>query len=1037
MYPLFARISRSIFSPGIECFLKFSVLGLCFLLGAGVTRAQAQPETATGAVAGRVSSQLTGAYLPNARVVVQGTSHETVTDGNGGYRLTGVPAGTVQVRAEYVGLASVTGTVQVVGGHSASMDFALDRTSGQVSTDEGKVFMLEKLEVISDREESAQQRALNQQRQSPNIKNVVAADEYPTVGDDNIGDYMRFIPGLSVIYSGRAASDAQVRGMPSETSTITVDGMALAGAFSSSRSVSLLAVPTANIATIEVTKVPTPDMPAHGLGGSINITSKSGFERTKPLFTYDVFTAFDPDLGFDKRAVPADFINGRPVRPSFRLGYVYPVNKALSVSLNVSQNNTYAEPRTGVVTYDLVRGLPTAITMAAGYQAVTVNTARVGVDWKLGQKNIFGVSYSFRERAADQATPSVAATFGAGATGDATSVQGAAGAVGTLTDGGTWESLYNDTRQADFKYKYLGTEWNIDFGASYSTSGFYFLPEQGYLGASKTVSTAGVTRINATGINGQAGTAEEMVGILTAFTRAGAPFNFNDAGGYSVTTVGASDTSNEVAKGQLRLDARRAFATAQPFTLRGGLAWSSEDQETANYSRSWAFRTGQTAAVREAANYDVINRAFSSPNIFGGTQTWTSGAKLYDLMQSNPAYFTENEATTWQTRVNGAKELNEKISAAYLRLDTYLLQNRLWLVTGLRYERTEDYGEGPLVDPTAQYVRNADGSLARTAANALIPITTNALEVAKLVYTERGIRQKTTYDGFFPSLNATYNLTKDWLLRAGYARTIGRPNLPFVIPGITYGTVSPITNTQTITVVNTRLKPWTADNFDLSLESYMFKGGFGSIGVFQKNISNFFLASSEQATPERLADFGIVPEGDDIFYTIVTRANGGDARVRGFEFTYRQKLLFLPKWASGFQAFVNYTRSELGGSTTADFTGFNPETLSYGVNFTRKRFALKFNATEQGETKRVAVATSATIPADVYQYQGALRRYVLSGEIVINKYLSVYGQWSDFNNSHGYVDVQKRYNASTPEALRGFRVATWGQSVVLGVKGSF
>lgn len=217
---------------------------------------------------------------------------------------------------------------------------------------------------------------------------------FPHPADDNIGDYMRYIPGLSVIYSGRAATDAQIRGLPSDTSSITVDGLALSGAFSgSSRSVSLLSVPTANIATIEDHQGATPDMPAHGLGGSINITTKSGFERTKPLFTYDLFTSFDPDLGFDKRAVPDDFINSRPVRPSSGPVMFTRLIQFLSISLNASQQNTYSEPRTGVVTYDLVRALPSSISMAAGYQSVTVNTARLGVDWKLGTRNIFGASY--------------------------------------------------------------------------------------------------------------------------------------------------------------------------------------------------------------------------------------------------------------------------------------------------------------------------------------------------------------------------------------------------------------------------------------------------------------------------------------------------------------------------------------------------------------------------------------------------------------------------------------------------------------------
>lgn len=1030
--------------PGNRLPFGFGVL--CVSMFGLIMSVHAQSRTGdeAGVVTGRVLSRLTGSYLPNARVTVEGSAQDTVTDANGTYRLTGVPTGAQRITAHYIGLASVTGTVQVEAGRAMPLDFELDRTTGLISTEEDRTLVLEKFEVLSDREESAVQRALNQQRQAPNIKNVVAYDEFPTPGDDNIGDYMRFIPGLSVIYSGRAATDAQIRGLPSDTSSITVDGLALssAGITDSSRSVNLLGVPTANIATIEVTKVPTSDMPAHGLGGSINITMKSGFERTKPLFTYDVNTAFDPGLGVKKRTMPGDFISGRPVRPSVSLGYIFPVNKSLSITVNLAQKNTHSEPVTGVVTYDLVKGLPVNTSMSIGYQSVTVDTARVGVDWKLGSKHIFGTSYSFRERLAEQATPTLTATFGTGATGDATSAIGAAGGVGTLSQTGTWETLENTTRHTDFRYKYLGDDWKIDFGGSYSDSEFVW-PDQeelGYLGGSMTISTAGTTRINETGINSGAGSPAEMLGSLEAFNRNGTPFAFGDASLYYLTTFRSVDRSNEVKKGQMRLDARRDFRTVVPLTMRAGLAWSSENQEVANNSKVYTFRSGQSAAVRTASNYDVIDPTFKN-EVYGQTKTWGSNAKLYDLMLAHPEYFAQtvgDQSTDWQTRVNGNKAFKEEISAVYLRLDTRLLKNRLWLAGGLRYERTEDYGEGPLVDPTLQYQRNADGSLARTSTGAFIPITTNALEVSKLIYIERGTKQKTTYDGLFPSLNATYTLTSDLLLRAGYARTIGRPNLPYIIPGITYGTRSATTNTQTITVVNSRLKPWTADNYDLSLESYLFKGGFGSLGIFQKDISNFFLATSEQATPERLAEFGIVSEpGDDVFYSIVTRANGGDARVRGFEFSYRQKLLFLPKWASGLEAFVNYTRSELDGSTTSDFTGFNPETLSYGVNLIRKRFVVKFNATQQGETKRLAVAQSATIPVGTYQYQGALKRFVLSAEYRINKNLSAYANWSDFNDPDGYVDIQKRYTHDTPAALRGYRIAAWGQSLAVGFKGRF
>ena len=38
-----------------------------------------------------------------------------------------------------------------------------------------------------------------------------------------------------------------------------------------------------------MTKVPTPEMPASGLGGSINLVSRSGFESKRRRFSYDFY----------------------------------------------------------------------------------------------------------------------------------------------------------------------------------------------------------------------------------------------------------------------------------------------------------------------------------------------------------------------------------------------------------------------------------------------------------------------------------------------------------------------------------------------------------------------------------------------------------------------------------------------------------------------------------------------------------------------------------------------------------------------------
>jgi outer membrane receptor protein involved in Fe transport len=83
----------------------------------------------------------------------------------------------------------------------------------------------------------------------------------------------------------------------------------------------------------------------------------------------------------------------------------------------------------------------------------------------------------------------------------------------------------------------------------------------------------------------------------------------------------------------------------------------------------------------------------------------------------------------------------------------------------------------------------------------------------------------------------------------------------------------------TITVRNTALKPWTADNFDLSFEYYTADGGVFSAGVFRKEIRNFFGTSVRLATAETLAELGLDPRY--VGWNLNTKFNSGDARITG------------------------------------------------------------------------------------------------------------------------------------------------------------
>lgn len=171
-------------------------------------------------------------------------------------------------------------------------------------------------------------------------------------------------------------------------------------------------------------------------------------------------------------------------------------------------------------------------------------------------------------------------------------------------------------------------------------------------------------------------------------------------------------------------------------------------------------------------------------------------------------------------------------------------------------------------------------------------------------------------------------------------------------------------------------------------------------------------------------------------YQIATRENVGDARIRGVELGYRQSLTFLPQWARGLQVFINYTKLNLGGSSAAEFTGFNPETMAAGINFVRGRYLIKSTYSYQGEARREAAGVSAAngVPPNTYTYQAKQTRWNINGEYTISRGISVFCSVMDIG---GFNFRTLRYGPNTPDYAKGLRIMRMGSFTTLGVKGRF
>lgn len=275
------------------------ILGFLFIVISSTASAAAVP-TNTGAIEGRIFDLGTGAALANARVTIEAAGKTTTTDESGRFLLSTVPAGAARLVVEYIGLEKQIVSVDVTAGGVARSDIELSRRGKQTPAGKDGVVQLEKFEVVEASEMSAQAIAMNEQRQSASIKNVVAFGEFGDRSPENIGEFLKFLPGISVVQPEGSvdAESISVRGIPANNVGILVDGVQLASAVNdNSRAVSLRGVPLSNISRVEVTKVPTPDYPASGLGGTVNIISANPFDKKTAEFSYQSYIQFNKTDG--------------------------------------------------------------------------------------------------------------------------------------------------------------------------------------------------------------------------------------------------------------------------------------------------------------------------------------------------------------------------------------------------------------------------------------------------------------------------------------------------------------------------------------------------------------------------------------------------------------------------------------------------------------------------------------------------------------------------------------------------------------------
>jgi TonB-dependent receptor len=965
----------------------FARPGLLLIVALGCLAPPARAQDATGSIRGHVANDATGEYLVGASVKLTELSWSTLTDSSGTYEFDKVPAGRHTLQVFYTGLDTAVREITVSAGGETSPDFLL----------QAEIYKLEKYVVTGDREGDAL--SITRQRNADNIKSVLAIDAFGSVANEDPSDLLIRLAGITPQVGDAGDTFAvQIRGVDAQLNSVTVDGNRMSSSAQMSRDFRFGAITAISFDELEVIKSPTPDLDADSIGGIINMKTKSALTmRERRRVTYGAGIQWLHDFWGNQPPLAqghAMHLNG-----SFTWQGLFDVfgrkkNLALTLSGYYSDWAT-ASLRTDRI-YQATMEVPAYIydyRVVDSYGLTKRSNVSLRIDYKLGRHTTLGISGILAYSTGKDGKSYQAHAYLNGGNLNSTYVL-----PGYTND---WVEVSGATYGARYEIQSGAGNWWIEKGRHPQIE---FVHKKG----SMTIDATGAyseTRVERTSPDGgtvlsrmsQTGwtldsSRSKRFPTLTLHPPSGRSIqNLDD---YNFTQITKQDEQrlNKISSFSVNAEYKGRLGY-MPVILKAGARHRRQESARTNDGRRWTYNGSDLSDLQDYA-------AALSP-LYGIITPFVDVKAASRELAQNPDNWREDHEFHERYAREHNRNLREDVRAAYMM--GRIRVGRLGFLGGVRFEDTRatafGYMRNKIISGIDIYDQVAQQN--RFEAEFGPPVTVES-----------------KYSNLFPSAHITYSLTKNILFRGSYSTGIGRPPPNNLVPSTEVAT-------DYINIGNPNLRPQHSKSYDLSFEWYFEPVGQFTAGVFQKNLGDFMYTDSTG-----IAGQGEYEYMDDTLdgREIRIPKNGGRARIRGMELSWRQQFTFLPKAFKGLSAYANYTRLQTEGDYYGDgqvvknrLLRFIPESLNVGFTYKYRNFWSRLSCTYTGEYL-------AGYSSDPAQMRWATNRKLVNMSVsyILGKHATLYCDMSNLLNEpqesyRAYPDRLWVYIDNAPKLAIGVR----------------